>query len=453
MRRPLLTLLALMTTPTADAADLYWGGHYTARMLTYDSLSLGSENDRAEGLSSMMDHRVQLRPTWAISPNIGLHAQLDLFYLQNWGASAATYTDPVTGSSTSLSTADGVYSAIDGEDATSLRQTINPRAVWADIYAPLGRVRFGRMPVDWGAGLVLNAGDEFDSEYGDTSDRIEFTTKVGPVFLEGAYDLVHEGLLGESDDFHIANLALAWKTENIGIGYLNRYRFQPSQNFSAYTGDIWAKADFGTIFGELEFAFELGGGDLNTGANDIDIAAWGGMLDLGVNLGSISAGMELGIASGDSDLADNKLTTFTFDRDHDVALLMFEEAMPVLESTVMNESTGGRTLDAARTGNAVSNAQYLRPWVTYGVRKDLSVTAHLVAARADTLDESESTGRGYGVEYGVTGEYTPYEKLTIAPTLALFTPGPFYTEYVDADLGEGFSGPVFGGRILATVSF
>jgi hypothetical protein len=453
MRRPLLTLLALLTTPTADAADLYWGGHYTTRLLSVDSLSLGSENDRAEGLSSVLDHRLQLRPTWAISPNIGLHAQLDLLYMQPWGAQAATFTDPASGESTALATADGVYSAIDGEDATSVVQTFNARAVWADIYTPLARIRFGRVPVEWGAGLLLNAGDDFNDQYGDTSDRVVVTAKVGAVFLEGAYDLVHEGLLGEADDFHIANLALAWKTENIGIGYLNRYRFQPAQNYGAYTGDIWAKADFGTLKAELEFAFEIGGGDLNTGANDIDIARWGGMLDLSATSGLVSMGMELGIASGDSDLSDKKLTTFTFDRDHDVALLMFQQPMPVLESTVMNESTGGRTLEAVRTGNAVSNAQYLRPWISYAVRRDLSLSAHLLAARADTLDESETTGRGYGMEYGLTAEYKPYEKLIVAPTLALFTPGPYYSEYVDADLGEGFSGPVYGGRLLATVSF
>jgi hypothetical protein len=449
----LLTLLALMTTQTADAADLYWGGHYTTRMLGVDSLSLGADNERSEGLSSALDHRVQLRPKWALSPNIGLHAQLDLLYGQSWGEQANTFTDPATGETTAVGTADGVGSGVQADDATSVGQNINARAVWAEVYAPFGRVRFGRMPVEWGAGLVLNAGTDFNDEYGDVSDRIEFTTKIGAVFLEGAYDLVHEGLVGESDDFHIANLAAAWKTENLGIGYLNRYRFQPSQDYSAYTGDLWAKADFGTLSAELEFAFELGGGDLNTGVNDIDIAAWGGMIDLSAKFGKISAGMELGIASGDDDLSDKKLTTFTFDRDHDVAMLMFERPMPVLESTVMNESTGGRTLDAARTGNAVSNAQYLSPWVSYSVRKDLSVTAHLLAARADKLDESETTGRGYGVEYGLSAAYTPYEKLSIAPTLALFTPGPFYSSYVDSELGEGFTGPVYGGRLLATVSF
>ena len=449
----MLTLLALMTTPNAEAADLFWGGHYTARLLAYDSLSLGSENDLSEGLSSMMDHRVQLRPTWAISPNIGLHGQFDVNYMQPWGSQAATYTDPLTGESTTLASSDGVISPSIADDSSSMRHIFNPRAFWADVYAPLGRVRFGRMPVEWGAGLVLNAGDDFNSKYGDTSDRVEFTTKVGPVFLEAAYDLIHEGYVGESDDFHVANLAVAWRTENLGIGYLNRYRFQPSQDFATYTGDLWGKADFGTVHAEFEFAFELGGGDLDTGVNDIEIANWGGMLNLGADLGVGKVGMELGIASGDSDLSDSNYTTFTFDRDHDVALLMFEEPMPVLESSVMNETNGGRTYTAARTGNAVSNAQYIRPWFTYQVRNDLSLTAHLLAARADKLNEGETTDRGYGVEYGLKADYQPYEKLTLSPEAAVFTPGPFYTEFTDSELGGSFSGPVFGGRILATVSF
>ena len=435
----MLTLLALMTTPTADAADLFWSGHYTARLLAIDSLSLGSDNDLSEGLSSMLDHRVQLRPTWAISPNIGLHGHFDVNYLQPWGGTPDTYTDAVSGDSIPLASADGVTDP-----------TFGARAFWADIYAPLGRVRFGRMPVEWGAGLLLNAGDDFNDKFGDTSDRVEFTTQLGPVFLEAAYDLISEGEIGEADDFHVANLAVAWRTENLGVGYLNRYRFQPSQEFATYTGDLWGKADFGTLFAELEFAFEIGGGDLDTGANDIDIASFGGMLDLGAQLGFGRVGMELGIASGDSNLSDSTYNTFSFDRDHDVAMLMFEQIMPVLQLAASNPT---RSMEAARTGNSVSNAQYLRPWFTYTLRKDLSLTAHLLAARADKVDEGNTTDRGYGIEYGIRANYQPYEKLILTPEAAVFTPGSYFTEYTHPELGGGFGGPVYGGRILATVSF
>ena len=103
--------------------------------------------------------------------------------------------------------------------------------------------------------------------------------------------------------------------------------------------------------------------------------------------------------------------------------------------------------------SSVSNAQYLRPWFTYTLRKDLSLTAHLLAARADKVDEGETTDRGYGVEYGIRANYQPYEKLILTPEAAVFTPGPYFTEYTDTELGGGFSGPVYGGRILATVSF
>ena len=77
----------------------------------------------------------------------------------------------------------------------------------------------------------------------------------------------------------------------------------------------------------------------------------------------------------------------------------------------------------------------------------------LVSARADKLSEDATTERGYGVEYGLTALYKPYEKLSLAPTFALFTPGSYYSDYTHSELGGGFSGPVYGGRLLATVSF
>ena len=259
----MLTLLAIALTPTVSAAEVVWDGHYRADANAFQTLSLSADNENSEGLSAIVDHQLQLRPSFAISQNVAFHTQVDILSGTAWGAAADAYSNS-HGDSIPTVFADGVDTS-----ATNMRLT----RAWADVYTDYGRLRLGRMPLEWGAGILLNPGTSPDSEYGDTSDRIQFTSLVGSVYLVAALDIVDEGFYGVSDDFQIANAALAYQTETIGIGLLNRYRFQPSSNFSSYTGDLWAKANLGTISAEMELALHMGGGDLSTGENDISVFA------------------------------------------------------------------------------------------------------------------------------------------------------------------------------------
>jgi len=139
-----------------------------------------------------------------------------------------------------------------------------------------------------------------------------------------------------------ANLALIYRNEMAGIGFLNRYRYQPSQSFQAYTGDLWFFGDTGPLRVEGEVAAVFGGGNLQDGANDITIGAVGAVLKADVEMDKILGGIEAGLATGDADETDAKLKTFTFDRDYNVALLLFEEPMPTLAARSANSTNDGR---------------------------------------------------------------------------------------------------------------
>jgi len=438
----LLTLLAIALTPTVSAAEVVWDGHYRADANAFQTLSLSADNENSEGLSAIVDHQLQLRPTFAISQNVAFHTQVDILSGTAWGAAADAYSNS-QGDSIPTVFADGVDTS-----ATNMRLT----RAWADVYTDYGRLRLGRMPLEWGAGILLNPGTSPDSEYGDTSDRIQFTSLVGSVYLVAALDIVDEGFYGVSDDFQIANAAIAYQTETIGIGLLNRYRFQPSSNFSSYTGDLWAKANLGTISAEMELALHMGGGDLSTGENDISVFAWGGVLNLSTVVSQYVVGLEVGVATGDENPSDSELTTFTFDRDYNRAFLMFEEPMPVLAASVVNEANGGRDYDAVRMGEGISNAQYLRPYIGFAPFDGIAIEASAFMARADMLPDTELE-RSYGSEYDLTVSWTPYDKFTLTGTGAVLTPGGYFSSFEHDDLGGGFGDTTYGGRLMATVDF
>ncbi len=442
-----LVLAAILSSP-ASAADVTWEGFYRARYLVYDSLSLSDSNAQAEGAASAIDHRMRLQPAWTLSEHAQLHAQFDVLAYTLWGDAPDTWTDPVDGSSIALAEADGVSTSGAGLKATR---------AWAEAYTGVGKFAVGRMPLHWGAGILWNDGNDPLSEYGDTADRVQFTTRLGAVFVMAAVDVQSEGYVGDVsepvDDMAGLSAAFGFRSETAGLALLNNYRFQPSNEWGAYTGDLWGYSEIGPLRLELEIAGTVGGGNLDTGANDIEVAAFGAMLDAGWNAEKIGFGVQGGMATGDADPDDGSVKTFRFDRDHNVALMLFEEPLPTLGTTVRNDANGGRTTDAALSGEGVSNALYVRPRVNYRLLPNLDLeTAYITATLAKGPDTTEGR-KGYGHEIDVSLRYDPHPHLWVKGTAGVLIPGAYYSAYTDADLGGGFDRPAFGGRIVAVAEF
>jgi hypothetical protein len=449
-------LLASAFVPApARAGELVWDGFYRARGEAFDSLSLSDRdgNPNAEGASSFIDHRFTLRPTWNISEHAALHAQLDLFAYTVWGDTPDTFADPVSGATIAMAEADGVTTS--GAGIQAIR-------AWGEVFSPIGRVAVGRMPMQWGAGILWNDGNQPWNEHGDTADRIQLTTRAGPVFVMGAYDVQYEGFLGDespndadpqSDDMQSVSLAVGYRSETAGIGLLNNYRYQPSLSWQAYTGDLWGFAQLGPVRAELEAVGIFGAGDLDTGANDVSESAFGVMLKGDYSSEKLGFGVEAGLATGDADPTDTKIHTFTFDRDHDVALMLFEEPMPTLATTVQNETNGGRTTAAARSVDAISNALYIRPSVRYKLLPELEAEAAWITATRAKSAATSTTGQGYGNEIDLSLRYDPYPHVWVKGTFGAFLPGKWYSDYEDTELGANFEKPALGGRVIGTVEF
>ena len=166
-----------------------WDGHYRTAFRTFNSLSLSDEsgNPNSEEGSWWADHKLRLAPAFRLSEHVSLYTEVDVLPLVPWGQQPVTINDPITGEEWP-----GVYAqslqaprSPDGADGT---QNINIRRVFAELNTDFAKIRFGRMPVEWGSGMVYNAGNDPLSEYGDTSDRVQVTVPVGKVHLIGAFD-------------------------------------------------------------------------------------------------------------------------------------------------------------------------------------------------------------------------------------------------------------------------
>lgn len=456
--RAFLPLALLFTSTSVQAAELTWDGHYRARGLLYDSLSLSQEFADTEGTRAYVDHRFRISPGWLLSERVGLYAQVDALNLVPWGSTGEYYLDPVTQLAQEAAWGDTQTPPVtDDEEGTLSSQAIALTRAWGEVYTDLGRLRFGRVPLEWGTGMYLNDGLALDAEYGDTSDRVQFITRAGPVYVLTAWEVELEELLNSPDGMQTANLGILYRSEAFGAGLLNRYRYQPSQAFNAYIGDLWLMASLGSVAVETEVVAVFGAGNLSSTLNDQSIRAVGALLKAEAAFDKLSLGLEAGLATGDADPNDTVIKTFSFDRDHNVSLLLFEEPMPVFDSG--STANGGEDRTNIRTGEGISNALYLRPHVGYKVLPQLNVDLAAFAAQAAKLPESESSAKGYGSELDLTLRYEPFEHFAVQGTGALLFPGKYlrtgdYMDEIDeTSVRESFDTPVFGGMLMGSVRF
>ena len=454
----ILTALTIALPMNAHAVEVAWDGHYRSRIRYFDSLSLAkpADNSNSEEESWTADHRLRLQPGFKLSDQVSLFTDLDVLPFNDWGGNPVLLTDPATGESVPAVYTHSV-SAPTAEDGSAGTQNIEVRRAFGQLNTDFARIRFGRMPVEWGSGMVYNAGNDPLSEYGDTADRVQVTAPVGPVYLIGAFETSAENFVNVNDDLKTMTGGVAYLGERVGLGTYNTYRWQRFDDNSQYrlfTGDLWAKAELGNAIVEWEFAFQLGGGDLSDSVNDVRISGLGTQLTALLGGEKTRFGFPSGLATGDSDPYDNEFRTFHFDPDFNVALMMFEEPMPVLmheNSHLVNN--GGRETGAVRLGDGVSNALYIKPMIQHNFTEELEMELAWIAARAAKLPDSEMDDKGYGSEVDITIEYKPFEHFELQSTTGAFFPGKYFSSFEHEELGGGFSSAAFGTRLVGTVKF
>ncbi|MBA2320274.1 MAG: hypothetical protein H0V89_03875 [Deltaproteobacteria bacterium] len=397
-------------------------------------------------------HRVWLRPRFLITDDVSMTVEVRALDGVAFGDQPTAYVNPVESAPPGYDTRALTAPTSTTEPATSLGDITLWRA-WGEANTPIGRFSFGRMPLHWGAGVWLNDGLCDTCDFGDTTDRIRWEYLVQEqIWVSAAVDVDAEGFLAEADDTTSYDLAFAYRNEAVETGLWASWSRTPVREFNLVTLDATFDAQMGNIGAAAEVIGQLGGGNLEEGVNDVSIAAFGAVVDLSLDARPWGVRLQAGLATGDGDDRDNRLRTFTFDRDYSVGVALFEQPMPTLAAGVANEANGGRSTELALTGEAISNAMFLKPTLSREIIGGLSVEQSFLGARVAKVPESFGPRRSYGIELDTTLRYTGLEHFDAAGTFVVFLPGSYYRDYVDATR-DGFSGTVFGGQLQLRVDF
>jgi len=132
--------------------------------------------------------RLRLEPTINIDEGTAVHIQADA--LDNYILGSTPYDLSMAGiyNTTNLPPL-GAFSQSQGpitQGVNSTQPSLIVKRAWGEVNLPLGVLKFGRMPNQWGMGIWANAGgkDEingtynYDADYGDSVDRVSFTAGI-----------------------------------------------------------------------------------------------------------------------------------------------------------------------------------------------------------------------------------------------------------------------------------
>ena len=142
--------------------------------------------------------RFRLEPTLNVSEHLRIRAQIDFLDNHVLGSSPPSlFNDP-----------NGQYPAsfygnsrvVTPSNATLDTPYVSPKRVWGEVETPVGLLSFGRMPSEWGLGMMTNAGSGIDDDFGDSVDRIQFAlvpvpTPLGRITFIPILDFDYEGAL------------------------------------------------------------------------------------------------------------------------------------------------------------------------------------------------------------------------------------------------------------------
>ena len=315
---------------------------------------------------------------------------------------------------------------------------VQARWLYAEYRLPFGFVRIGQQPNHWGMGVLRNDGDHpslfGDYRYGAISERLLFSFQPGGAgsdfHVAAAADLVFRDQLArltEGQQALQAVLAAYWEHDQSRVGLFTELRHQRTDRDSTAPGVTYADdldqisldlhgrlvgnvpgESHAYLYAEAEAAYVIGSADFlrQAGQAKNQIRAYGGAAKIGVvhtrearalrtgartTYGDLVGEVELGYASGDADPYDGTLKRFTFDLNHKVGLLLFDEilrfqtarsATAAVDPALTTSSRPAAGVDLLPSNGGVFGAQYINPTFTYRPRHWLDLKAGAVIAQS-----------------------------------------------------------------------
>lgn len=359
------------------------GGEYRMRSLQITPIELNGTTVRDIGWT---EQRARIDARAELEGVISLNLQLDALDGVLFGDNGSFLGSPASNSGVSLATKTPNITRweiglLPGGDPLN-REDYGPVLVesdlasinflYADAVLPFGLLRVGRQPLNYGATITAHEGGRTNrwgvSQYSDAADRILFGTKLDEIIRTISsggehtpdasmdngviwalfYDFFrHNNIATFDDDLRQMGTNLQWLVSEAdwfgwdwqGLQLSTTFSHLRNEQFNTRiyafptlfrTGveNVGLEFQFTHLRGETDEISEGFGALTGRSARSQQLEAYGahGLID--VELGRVTLTMEANFASGDaSPRVTDPITTFSFARDFNVGLLLFEHVL------------------------------------------------------------------------------------------------------------------------------
>ena len=436
-------LVLIFLAGTSRAADISWSGLYRVEGVKISDAELDSmQREKAYLIQHMI-----LRPKIAAADGVTLFGRFDIFnnstYGRDNGMGDALGAGPRRGG-TNPPAAGSDSNVMADRQATGSIAVSELYASWVHEY---GQLVVGRAPLQFGLGTTFSSGQgNFDHWY-TNRDMVGYKFVVGSLFFMPILAKVDEGDLSDEDDVndYMVHVQYDNKDTDLSLGLLFDLRVAtqlgndaPSNSFSGTkTGGFKTqlislyssqKVSNLTIGVEADMLKGSVGMTTATGRGE-EIDSYGIAAEVKYNQEGVKWEwlLKTGVVSGDDPGTDDQYEGYIFNRNYDVAMLMF------------NHPLGNNNVDFFRTGmvrdqsknssyypdtEALSNALYLAPSFHYKWKDNLSLGGTFVWASLNKEPVvGGSTNRTLGYETDLSVTYRPFDRLTWLTEFGFLVPG------------------------------
>lgn len=470
-------LASITLTDKANAADLTWGGLYRVEGNFIENPELsGAKSNKAYLL-----HHLVLSPKIVAADGLTIFSRFDVLNDAGFGVGPTGRIYSVAGDVIGNGPGSGPGIATTGTESnafatTQQASTVAVTSLYASWVHEFGQLVVGRTPFHFGLGAAYNAGNGLFDHYIDTKDVVGYRVILGNLSFFPMIGKVSEGNLGEEDDVNDYIIQLMYENPEteLALGILYQRRIGThAGNDAPINGDPTTGGPIGGpgatyadgfnqsligLFSTQKLGdFRIGvEADLISGDTGVSTAGVGTSLNgfgVAAELGwepqdsKWSAQFKAGMASGDDPGTADTYEGFVFNRNYDVALLMFNHPLGQADflrsGLVRNTGASAPPVRNQIDTEAISNAIYLAPSVQYQWKENMSYGGSFIYG---ILNKDPIAGSGtasdLGYEIDLNFTYKPYERLTWITQMGFLLPGDAWkggSNNFDTDMAYGIT--------------
>jgi len=455
----ILFILLSFTIPSW-AGDVRWEGNYRAEGLRVMSPELSdSGNSKA-----YMLHHLTLKPTIDAYDGLTIHTRFDIMNNsrypndqvgQVFGAglnsqpggtpAAPTATQPGTGTNASNS---NTISRQQRADFIAINELY---ANWAHEF---GLLTVGRVPMHFGLGIMFNAGHGPFDHWLENRDMAAYTLQFGNFSVMPAIAKTYEGLFDQEDDINDYILHISYENPEteLVVGAIYQARRSTSgansndtpapiagptaaqnSNYEVDSYNVYVSQWVENIKVSFELGFQSGELGLVANGQPVVHDAFGGVLNLSwtPEKSRWGAELDLGYASGDDPSNESSYGGYVFNRNYDVAFLLFNHPMGQADffrtAYLRNNATAGAVTTFA-AGNsldteAISNTIFASAGVHYRWAEKYDIEGRFTYAMLDKDPLQTNVDLDVGMELDLSLKYEPFKGIQWINRAGVFLPG------------------------------